>query len=74
MCSPNLEYQFVNPTTQIALFSVCIGNCTTLVNITWNIYQGYMDISTNIVNWTQYTYNNSLQDDRFFGKYYVNNQ
>ena len=40
MCIPNFEFQLVNPTTQVALFSICIGNCTTIQNITWNIYQG----------------------------------
>ncbi|CAF4443640.1 unnamed protein product, partial [Adineta steineri] len=30
MCHPNLEFQFVNPTTQVALFAICNGNCTTL--------------------------------------------
>jgi len=40
LCSPNLEYQFVNPTTQVALFSLCIGNCSSIQNITWNVYSG----------------------------------
>ncbi|CAF4116785.1 unnamed protein product, partial [Adineta steineri] len=34
LCVPNLEFQFVNPTTQVALFSVCNENCTTIQNIT----------------------------------------
>ena len=48
MCSPNLEYQYLNPTTQIALFSSCTGNCTEILHITWNIYQGSNTSSNNI--------------------------
>ena len=40
LCSPNLEYQFINPTTQVALFSLCIGNCSSIKNIIWNVYSG----------------------------------
>ena len=40
LCSPNLEYQFVNPTTQVALFSLCLGNCSLIKNIIWNVYSG----------------------------------
>ena len=54
MCSPNLEYQLVNPTTQVALFTLCIGNCTNIRNITWNIYQGTMNSSSNYTIWTPF--------------------
>ncbi|CAF1524773.1 unnamed protein product, partial [Adineta steineri] len=30
---PNLEYQFVNPITQVALFILCVGTCMNLQNI-----------------------------------------
>ena len=40
LCSLNLEYQFVNPTTQIALFSLCLGNCSSVQKIIWNVYSG----------------------------------
>ena len=40
LCSPNLEYQFVNPTTQVALFSLCLGNCSLIKSISWNVYSG----------------------------------
>ncbi|CAF1262786.1 unnamed protein product, partial [Adineta ricciae] len=61
MCSASLQYQYINPTTQIALFSVCIGNCTLLTNIAWNIYQGSINFSTNIVTWVRLSlfFNNS---------------
>ncbi|CAF1275359.1 unnamed protein product, partial [Adineta ricciae] len=61
MCSASLQYQYINPTTQIALFSVCVGNCTLLTNIAWNIYQGSINFSTNIVTWVRLSlfFNNS---------------
>ena len=45
MCSPHVEYQFVNPTTQIALFSIAIENDMRIENITWNVYSGKSDYS-----------------------------
>ncbi len=69
MCSPNLEYQFVNPTTQVALYSVCIDNCASLVRIHWNIYQGsLLNSSTNIVTWSSFIPIGFSYDDFFFGE------
>ena len=45
LCSPNLEYQFVNPTTQVALFSLCLGNCSSVQKIIWNVYSGQSNSS-----------------------------
>jgi len=60
LCSPNLEYQFVNPTTQVALFSLCTGNCSLIQRITWNVYSGQANSSLWILfNQTQ---------NYFFGK------
>ncbi|CAM4924059.1 unnamed protein product [Rotaria socialis] len=64
MCSFNGEYQKINPNTQVALFSVCLDNCTSIKNIKWNIYKGSMNLSTDIVKWTQM---NKSQDSFFFG-------
>jgi len=62
-----MESQLVNPTTQIALFSICIGNCTTIQNITWNIYQGSMNSSSNLTQWT--LFNQMIyQNIWFFGR------
>ncbi|CAF1545398.1 unnamed protein product, partial [Adineta steineri] len=59
MCVPNLEFQLLNPTTQVALFTLCIGTCTNLESIKWNIYQG-SDNSTSS-NYTQWTlFNNTI--------------
>jgi hypothetical protein len=69
MCIPNTEYQYVNPTTQVALFSTCISNCKTDQNITWNVYQGSNNSSTNTTQWTLFNQMSSYQDIWFFGKY-----
>ena len=37
LCSPNVEFQKVNPTTQIALFSFCINECPEEKKLIWNI-------------------------------------
>ena len=63
-----MEYQFLNPTTQVALFSVCIGTCTSISNITWNVYQGAMNSSSSIVQWTLFNQINQYQNIWFFGK------
>jgi hypothetical protein len=68
MCIPNMEYQYINPTTQVALFSACLNNCTTVENITWNIYQGSLNSSSNITQWTLFNQMNSYRDIWFFGK------
>jgi hypothetical protein len=68
MCIPNIEYQYINPTTQVALFSICTGNCTTVQNVTWNIYQGSMNSTSNICQWTLFNQTNFYQNIWFFGK------
>ena len=59
--SESREYQFVNPTTQVALFSLCIGNCSSILQkIIWNLYSGEANSSLWILfNQTQ---------NYFFGK------
>ena len=69
MCIPDLEFQLINPTTQVALFSVCLDNCTTIQNITWNIYQGSMNASTNVTKWTLFNQIIQYENIWFFGKY-----
>jgi hypothetical protein len=67
MCSPNVEYQNVNPSTQVALFSSCIHNCESLKNITWNIYQGLMSSLGNNVQWETFSPRINSSNDYFFG-------
>jgi hypothetical protein len=68
ICKPNLEYQFVNPTTQVALFSNCVGNCSTPQNITWNIYSGAINSSSNVTIWSLFNQTTAYQDIWFFGE------
>jgi hypothetical protein len=68
LCVPNLEFQLVNPTTQVALFAICVGNCTTLQNIIWNIYQGSPNSSSNVTQWISFNQMNAYENIWFFGK------
>jgi hypothetical protein len=68
MCISNIEYQYINPTTQVALFSVCTGNCTTVQSVIWNIYQGSMNSTSNISQWILFNQTNLYQNIWFFGR------
>jgi hypothetical protein len=69
MCSLNLEYQRINPTTQVALLSDCVDTCkSSIESIRWNIYQGVNDSTTNIVRWAEFNHTNSSQDLHFYGE------
>lgn len=57
MCDPTLEVQYINPITQVALLSECAETCRPLLNIHWNIYEGYNDTNTNIINWHRFNSN-----------------
>ena len=67
MCIPNLEFQLVNPTTQVALFSECRGSCSTLLNITWNVYQG-LNGSLSTMQWTPFTQITQYENTWFYGR------
>ena len=70
LCVPNMQYQFVNPTTQVALFSLCIGTCPPISNITWRVYHGHMNSSTNAVLWTAFNQSSHYYDTWFFGNFF----
>ncbi|CAF1309622.1 unnamed protein product [Rotaria magnacalcarata] len=67
LCAKNVEYQYVNPTTQVALFSTCTDNCQSINNITWNIYQGVMNTTSNVVQWTTFQNMKQYESIWFFG-------
>ncbi len=67
MCIPNMEYQLVNPTTQVALFARCVGSCIDIRSITWNIYQGSMNTTTNTSRWILFPQMPVRQNVWFFG-------
>lgn len=70
MCSPNVEYQRINPTTQAFLTSNCIENCDSLRNISihWSIYQGFQTNYPNSdIKWILYTQMDTYENSLFFG-------
>lgn len=67
MCVPNLEFQLVNPTTQVALYAVCIGLCLDIESIRWNIYQGSANSSSNSTKWTLFSPMTAYENSWFFG-------
>ena len=67
MCNSKLPYQYLNPTTQVALFSVCPDHCPSVSKIIWNIYTGSKS-NSNIVQWKQFYPMEAYQNKWFFGK------
>ncbi|UJR17607.1 hypothetical protein I4U23_004503, partial [Adineta vaga] len=65
MCALNRQFQFINPTTQVALFSLCIGNCTLLERTQWFIYEGIFDESTGKVEWSSFASVESYKNQIF---------
>ena len=68
MCIPNMEFQLVNPTTQVALFSSCFDTCQSLISITWNVYTGLTSGANKTVQWTKFNQSSAYQNIWFFGK------
>ena len=52
MCSSNGRFHYINPNTQLALFSICVGDCSSVKKIEWNIYEGSTNLSNETVRWT----------------------
>ena len=68
MCVPNLEFQLVNPTTQVALYTVCLGNCMNIRSIQWNVYQSTNNSSSlNAIQWILFHGMISYENIWFFG-------
>ena len=57
MCAPNSKFQLLNPTTQVALFAICIEDCVQIQSIQWNIYQGQENSSSNTTEWIRFNEN-----------------
>jgi hypothetical protein len=64
MCSLNQQFYYVNPSTQLALVSICFGDCLSVVSIQWNIYQGSIDSMNKTVQWNLFP---SITSSLFFG-------
>ncbi|CAM4787932.1 unnamed protein product [Rotaria magnacalcarata] len=61
------EFRNLNPTTQLALYSTCAEDCSTIQQIKWLIYQGFINASLNTVEWILFDSNSANQDNMFFG-------
>ena len=67
MCIPNQEYQLINPTTQVALYGQCYGDCSNIEQIQWNIYSGKMNPLTNFTDWILFNQTQLNDQPWFFG-------
>ena len=68
MCDPQIEFQRINPTTQVALYSLCPNNCSNLLEITWKIYRGSINSSlNNVTEWTLFNRTDQQENQWFFG-------
>ena len=70
LCAPDREYQIVNPTTQVALFSACMPLCPSIINVTWTVYQGTLNSSSpsSVVQWTPFPSMSQFANSWFFGE------
>ncbi|UJR18997.1 hypothetical protein I4U23_022127 [Adineta vaga] len=67
LCQPKMEFQRVNPTTQVALFSVCDGSCVNIQNIKWEVYFSAFNSSSNLTQWILFNQTIIYQNIWFFG-------
>ncbi|UJR16672.1 hypothetical protein I4U23_003572 [Adineta vaga] len=61
------QFQFINPTTQVALFSICVGNCSIIEDISWKIYYGITNSTSNITQWILFNQTDLYENIWFFG-------
>ena len=70
MCSPNAQYQRINPTTQAAVTSQC-ETCenATNIEIQWSIYRGFQPgFPNDDIRWILFPGMDAYENDLFFGK------
>lgn len=70
MCSPNAEYQRINPTTQALVTSSCDQACENATNIViqWNVYRGFQPGYPNSdIQWILYPNMDAADNILFFG-------
>ncbi|CAF4464255.1 unnamed protein product [Rotaria socialis] len=68
MCSPNLEFQYINPSTQVSLYSQPANESLTPNSIKWTVHQGFMNKSSDGENRTQFKEIANYPDNWFFGR------
>jgi len=69
LCSPNVEFQKVNPTTQIALFSFCVNECPEEKKLIWNIYFGRINSTQNFTKWILFDQMTNFENICSFSKW-----
>ena len=65
MCPYHKPFHYINPTSQLFLFSHCLGPCSQVETIQWKIYQGSNSAWNRTVQWT-------LFSPRTFARFYGN--
>ncbi|CAF1216235.1 unnamed protein product, partial [Adineta ricciae] len=70
LCVSITEFQIINPTTQVELFSACSEDCSTVLNITWNVYKGTYVSSS--IQWTLFNESKLYENVWFFGSHTSN--
>lgn len=68
MCAPGQEFQAINPSTQVALFSECMGACESLESVSWVVYHGMNDSTTGEMRWDPLKHPKPPQTLPFFGE------
>lgn len=71
MCSPNVEYQRINPNTQALLTSHCLQTCddASQIVIQWTVYRGFQTgYPNNDIVWILYTNMSAGDNLLFFGQ------
>ena len=63
-----MEHQWLNPTSQMGLSSFCADVYIPIINITWNIYYGKRNFSSNVTEWIPLNAISQYQNKWFFGK------
>lgn len=70
MCSPDLEYQRINPTTQAILTSKCLqcDDANEMI-IQWSVYRGIQTgYPNNDIQWVLMSNMSAFDDILFFGQ------
>lgn len=70
MCTPNVEYQRINPTTQALVTSRCAQSCENATNVViqWSIYRGFQTgYPNNDIQWSLFSNMDSYDNTLFFG-------
>lgn len=67
MCAYNQEYQLINPSTQVALFSVSDEACLPPCQIEWTTYASSLNFTSGDIAWNVFAASNSSDSIHFYG-------